>query len=340
MKAIHLTRYGNSDKAFEIRDIDIPSPGPQEVCIKVVSSGLNFADVVARRGLYDDAPPNPAIIGYDVAGYVHAIGSDVVDFAVGQKVVALTRFGGYAEYAVSQVEGVAVLPDDYDFHQATALATQAGTAYFCAEECVSLQEGDNVLIQAAAGGVGSILVQIAKHRGCHVYGTASIKKQGFLKQNGVDTPIDYTSQSFKDIIKRDHPNGIDVVFDSIGGKSFSHGMKVLGPGGRMVSYGAASQINGNKTNKLKAAGVVFGFGIFSPIALLLQSKAIITVNMLRIADHKPNVLQYVMKETVKLAEQGVISPTLSKTFKAEDVAHAHDYLESRQSIGKVTLSWE
>ena len=339
MKAIYLTRYGNSDKAFEIRETDIPSPGPREVCIKVVSTGLNFADVVARRGLYDDAPPNPAVLGYDVAGYIHALGSDVVDLHIGQKVVALTRFGGYAEYAISQTEGVAVLPDDYDFHQATALATQAGTAYFCAEECVSLHQGDNVLIQAAAGGVGSILVQIAKHRGCHVYGTASSKKQDFLRQNGVDTPIDYTKHSFKDIIKKEQPSGIDVVFDSIGGKSFSHGMKVLGPGGRMVSYGAASQINGNKTNKLKAAGVVFGFGIFSPIALLLQSKAIITVNMLRIADHKPNILQHVMQETVKLAAEGIIKPTLGKTFSADDVASAHDYLETRQSIGKVTLSW-
>ena len=156
----------------------------------------------------------------------------------------------------------------------------------------------------------------------------------------MDTPIDYTQQSFKDIIKGDHPDGIDVVFDSIGGKSFNHGMKILGPCGRMVSYGAASQINGNKTNKLKAAGVVFGFGIFSPIALLLQSKAIITVNMLRVADHKPKVFQHVMRETVKLADQGVILPKLSKTFSAEDVALAHDHLESRQSIGKVTLSWE
>ncbi len=340
MKAIYITRYGNSDRAFEISETDIPSPGPREVCIKVVSSGLNFADVVARRGLHDDAPPNPAIIGYDVAGYIHALGSDVVDFTIGQKVVALTRFGGYAEYATSMVEGVAALPEDYDFNKATALATQACTAYFCVEECVTLHEGDRVLVQAAAGGVGSLLVQIAKHRGCHVYGTASSKKQDFLKQNGVDTPIDYTRQSFKDIIKKDHPDGIDVVFDSIGGKSFNHGMKVLGPGGRMVSYGAASQINGNKTNKLKAAGVVFGFGIFSPIALLLQSKAIITVNMLRIADHKPNVFQHVMRETVKLAEQGIIQPVLSKVFKADDIALAHDYLESRQSIGKVALSWK
>ncbi len=339
MKAIYITKYGNSDQAFDIRETDIPSPGPREICIKVVSSGLNFADVVARRGLYQDAPPNPAIIGYDVAGYIYAVGSEVVDYTEGQKVVALTRFGGYAEYAIAKVEGVALLPPEYDLHKATALATQGCTAYFCAEECVSLHQGDKVLVQAAAGGVGSLLVQIAKHRGCVVYGTASSKKQDFLKVLGVDQAIDYTQDSFKDIIAADHPDGIDVVFDSVGGKSFKHGMSILGPGGRMVSYGAASQIKGNKTNKLQAAGVVFGFGLFTPIALLMNSKSIITVNMLRIADHKANVFQHVMTQVVKLAEQGIINPTLSKTFDVSDIASAHEFLESRQSIGKVTLNW-
>lgn len=339
MKAIYLTKYGNSDKAFDIREADIPSPEPNEVVIKTVATGLNFADVVARRGLYPDAPKNPAVLGYDVSGYIHAVGSDVKGLVIGQKVVALTRFGGYAEYAVAMSEGVAALPENYDFHKATALATQACTAYFCAEECTHLHPGDKVLIQAAAGGVGSILVQIAKHRGCYVYGTASSAKQEFLKEIGVDCPIDYTKDDFKNIIKGEQPEGIDVVFDSIGGKSFSKGMKILGPGGRMISYGAASQINGKKTNKLLAAGVVFGFGLFTPIALLMESKSIITVNMLRIADHRPQVFKHVLSEVVKLADQGVIDPILNKTFQAADIAKAHDYLESRQSTGKVTISW-
>jgi NADPH2:quinone reductase len=340
MKAIHLTQYGNSDRAFKMMEIDIPTPGPNEIVIKTIASGLNFADVVARRGLYPDAPKNPAILGYDVSGTIHAMGQNVKDFEIGQKVVGLTRFGGYAEYAVAMSEGVSILPDDFDYHKATALATQACTAYFCAEECTSLHPGDQVLVQAAAGGVGSLLVQLAKHRGCTVYGTASSTKQAFLTEIGVDHPIDYTKGDFKKIIKGRCPEGIDVVFDSIGGKSFSKGMKLLGPGGRMISYGAASQINGKKTNKLLAAGVVFGFGLFTPIALLMESKSIITVNMLRIADHRPQVFKHVLTEVVKLAKQGVINPELSKTFKAVDIAEAHDYLESRQSIGKVTISWD
>lgn len=340
MKSIFLTKYGNSQSAFEFRDVPIPSPGPREIVIKTISSGLNFADVVARRGLYPDAPPNPAVLGYDVCGTIHSIGSEVTEYEPGQKVVALTRFGGYAEYAIAMIEGAANIADDYDSHQATALATQACTAYFCAEECVTLHKGEKVLIQAAAGGVGSLLVALAKHRGCKVYGTASSSKQEYLSSIGVDVPIDYTKDDFFNIIKRDAPDGIDVVFDAIGGKSFGKGMKLLGPGGRMVSYGASSQIKGSRTNKLKAAGVVFGFGLFTPIALLMQSKSIITVNMLRIADHKPDIFQHLLQSVVQLAKDGVLNPVVSKTFPAENIAEAHDYLESRQSIGKVTLSWK
>lgn len=318
----------------------MPSPGPREVVIKTISSGLNFADVVARRGLYPDAPPNPAVLGYDVSGTIHALGSEVTEYSKGQKVVALTRFGGYAEYAVARIEGVAPLHEDYDMHKATALATQGCTAYFCATECVTLHSGEKVLIQAAAGGVGSLLVALAKHKGCYVYGTASASKQEYLRSIGVDRPIDYRSADFYTTIKKESPEGIDVVFDAVGGKSFGKGLKLLGPGGRIVSYGASSQIKGSGTNKLKAAGVVFGFGLFSPISLLMQSKSIITVNMLRIADHKPDVFQHVLRQVVNLAEQKILNPIVSKTFPAEQIADAHDYLESRQSIGKVTLSWE
>ena len=149
MKAIYLTKYGKSDKAFEIRDAQIPQPGPREVCIKVSHFGLNFADVVARRGLYPDAPKNPGIIGYDAVGVIHSVGTEVSEFKPGEKVSALTRFGGYAEYATTMVEGVVKLPQGYDEAKATALATQACTAYYCAEECVTLNPGDNVLIQGS-----------------------------------------------------------------------------------------------------------------------------------------------------------------------------------------------
>ncbi|MBT8231602.1 MAG: zinc-binding dehydrogenase [Saprospiraceae bacterium] len=338
MKAIYLKKYGHANKAFEIREAEMPTPGPREVCIKVNFFGINFADVVARRGLYPDAPKNPAIIGYDVTGEIESVGEEITEFKKGDKVAALTRFGGYAEYVTTMIEGVVKLPDGYDEAKATALATQACTAYYCAEECVTLNAGDNVLIQAAAGGVGSILVQIARHHGCTIFGTASTSKLGKLEENGVHYPIDYTKKDFyTEIEKTLGGQNLDFVFDSIGGKVFKKGYKLLQPGGSIVTFGAAAQISGN--NKLKALGVLFGFGLFSPIQLLLSSKSLIAVNMLRIADFKPQLFQKIFSGVMDYADRGIINPTVAKVFEADQIAEAHEYVESRKSSGKVVMRW-
>ena len=338
MKAIYLQKYGSAKEAFVVKETKIPTPKEDEVLIKVKYSGLNFADVIARRGMYPDAPKNPALLGYDVSGEISAVGEKVTEFKIGQQVVAMTRFGGYAEYAVTNKNGVAVVPDGYDMAAATVLATQACTAYYCAEDCVTLHKGDKVLIQAAAGGVGSLLVQIAKHHGCIVYGTASTGKQDFIKKLGVDYAIDYTKDNFYDVIKG-NGHQLDMVFDSLGGTAFAKGVKLLAPGGKMVCYGAAEQLESRK-NKLKLISLAVGFGLFSPISLLMQSKSIITVNMLRIADFKQSVFNEVLQNVIKMADQKIITPHVSKVFPALDIAEAHDFLESRQSTGKVVLKWD
>ena len=338
MKAIYLQKYGSAQEAFVVKETKIPIPKEDEVLIKVKYSGLNFADVIARRGMYPDAPKNPALLGYDVSGEISAVGKKVTEFKIGQQVVAMTRFGGYAEYAVTNKNGLAVVPDGYDMAAATVLATQACTAYYCAEDCVTLHKGDKVLIQAAAGGVGSLLVQIAKHRGCIIYGTASTGKQDFIKKLGVDYAIDYTKDNFYDVIKG-NGHQLDMVFDSLGGTAFAKGVKLLAPGGKMVCYGAAEQLESRK-NKLKLISLAVGFGLFSPISLLMQSKSIITVNMLRIADFKQSVFNEVLQNVIKMADQKIITPHVSKVFPALDIADAHDFLESRQSTGKVVLKWD
>ena len=339
MKAIHLIKYGSAEKAFEIRNIDIPQAKVREVLIKVEAFGLNFADVVARRGLYPDAPKNPAVLGYDVAGTIEAIGTDVTEFKIGDRVTALTRFGGYAEYATTMVEGVAKIPDNIETGLSTGLATQGCTAYFAAAHSVTLSEGDKVLVQAAAGGVGTAIVQIAKHKGCQVFGTASASKHDYLKSLGVDSIIDYRSKNFYDEIKSQlGGEKLDFVFDSIGGKAFKKGWKLLQPGGTMVNFGAAAQVAGN--NKFKALSVALGFGFFSPIQLLLSSKSMIAINMLRIADFKPQLFQKIFLGVTKMAEDGIIKPQLAKTFNASQISEAHEYLESRASIGKIVMKWD
>jgi NADPH2:quinone reductase len=340
MKAIYLTKYGTADKAFEVRETPIPTPQDDEVIIKVHSIGLNFADVVARRGLYPDAPKNPAVLGYDVSGWVHETGSKVGHVSKGDRVTALTRFGGYCEYAATSGYGVSKIADSTSFEEATALSTQACTAYYCLCQSVNLDADDTVLIHAAAGGVGSIMTQIAKHKGSTVIGTASSGKQDFLRENGVDFPIDYTSQNFKEVIINKYgKKPLDFVFDSIGGSTFKKGMSLLKPSGAMVTYGAAAQMKGNKSGNLRSIPVVLGFGIFSPLQMLMQSQSIIGVNMLRIADNKPQRFNKVLNEVIKLSADGVIKPRVSKVFSVDAFAEAHQYLEERKSIGKVVVNW-
>jgi len=313
MKALYLKKYGAAEQAFELKETVRPTISDNEVLIKNSCFGLNFADVVARNGLYPDAPKNPALLGYDVTGYIEAVGAKVKDLKVGDRVAALTRFGGYAEYSKTMQEGVVVLPETIGLEVGTALATQA------------------------CSGVGSILTQIAKHKGCTVFGTASSSKLDFLKENGVDYPIDYRKVEFsKAISDQLGGNKLDVVFDSIGGKAFKQGWKLLQPGGTMVNFGAAAQIGGSK---LKSLGVAAGFGIFSPLQLLMSSKSMIAVNMLRIADNKPHIFKKTFQGVIEMAEKGIIRPTIAKVYEAEALAEAHKYLESRQSIGKIVLKW-
>ncbi|MBK8699716.1 MAG: zinc-binding dehydrogenase [Saprospiraceae bacterium] len=338
MKAIVLKKYGQASSAFEFMDREMPVPGDHEVLIKVSHSGINFADIMARNGMYDDAPKPPSVIGYDVAGEIVSTGKQVADLPQGSKVLALTRFGGYAEYVVASNLAVAKIPEGYDPAAATALATQGCTAYHCAIEMANLHAGDVVLVQAAAGGVGSMLVQLAKHKGCFVYGTASASKQDFIRSLGVDHAIDYTSQDFEKVISEGAHKGVDVVFDSLGGQAYKKAFHLLKPCGKMVCFGAAEQMEAVK-NKLKLIKLAYGFGLFSPISLLMQSRSVMMVNMLRIADLKPTLFKSHLLNVISMAELGVVKPFVSKVFPVEEVAAAHDFIESRQSTGKVVLRW-
>ena len=348
MKAITLVKYGPSAQAFKIRELPDPELGAGSLKIKVDYSGLNFADVMARLGLYQDAPKLPAVLGYDVVGRVVQLGSDVskvedpelADFKVGQRVVAFTRFGGYADTVVVNSLAATPIPEDWDGATATALATQYCTAHYAACEMVRLFPGDRVLIQAAAGGVGTALVQMAKNAGCEVFGTAgSASKVAYMKRQGVDHAINYREQDFakecSEILKGQK---LDVVFDAIGGQTVRKAYDLLGAGGRMVCFGA-SAMAGKKANVFRSVKTAASFGLYHPIGFLMSSRAVIGVNMLRIADQKPEVIQRCLQSVVKQVAEGKLKPELGKVFAATQIADAHDYLGLRESIGKVALKW-
>jgi len=338
MKAIHLIKNGKANQAFETRDIATPKPKAGEVQISVAAFGLNFADVMARKGMYQDAPPLPSVLGYDVAGVVSEIGEGVTTLKVGDRVTAMTRFGGYAEVVVTDQRAAAKIADNIDYATATALTTQYCTAYFAAAEMVNLNRGDSVLIHSGAGGVGSALIQYALHKGCTVFSTAgSDAKVALLQQNGVHYPINYNTQDFEAIIKRTTNNaGVDVIFDAVGGSYVRKGFNTLAHGGRIVCYGAADLSSKNIFGKLKAA---LAFGIYHPVVFMMNSKSMIGVNMLRIADNKQDVLQRCLKNVIELTNQGVFKPDIGKVFPVAELASAHEFLENRGSTGKIALLW-
>lgn len=339
-RTLTLVKHGRPQGAFRIIETGDLRPGRGEVRIQVEYSGLNFADVMARQGLYPDAPPLPSVLGYEVVGRIDSVGEGALQRRVGERVLAFTRFGGYASQLVVSELTVIPIPEDMDGASATALATQYTTGYFAAEEMVKLHSGDRVLIQAAAGGVGVALVQLAKRKGCTVIGlTGSSSKIGFLRELGVDHPLDSSTGDWvKEVQGLVGPKGLDVAFDSLGGKPARQAWKLLGSGGRLVCFGVAGMA-GNRKNVFRSLGTVAGFGLLSPLEFLMQSKALIGVNMLRIADSRPESLARSMGEVVNLAARGELKPHVGKVFAAEEIAEAHDYLGSRQSIGKVAVKW-
>jgi NADPH:quinone reductase-like Zn-dependent oxidoreductase len=333
MQAMYLVRTGDAAQAFELRDAPTPEPAAGQVRIAVDAFGLNYADVSARQGLYQDAPPMPSVIGYEVVGRVDALGPGVENLAPGQRVTALTRFGGYATHAVTDARAVAAIAEDMDVGVAAA--------YYRAEEMVRLHAGDHVLVHAAAGGVGTLLVQLCKRRGCVVYGTVgSDDKLPLLRDLGVDHPINYRSSDFAAEVRRLRgAEGLDVIFDSIGGKTTRQGMTLLGAGGRMVGFGAADHTPG-PLQPLRSLRFALSFGLPHPVLLLMRSRAFIGVNMLRIADQRPFVLQRCLQAMVDLARRGELRAIVGGRFPVTQLGAAHALLESRRSTGKIVVTWD
>ncbi|NJB71771.1 NADPH2:quinone reductase [Saonia flava] len=339
MKAAYLVKYGSSDTAFEIREIKKPEPTSNQVLIKVEAFGLNFADVMARLGLYKGAPPLPALLGYDVVGKIVECGSEVKNLKVGDRVTSLTRFGGYAEYAVAEKEVTNKIPESISPGSAVALATQYSTAYFLSHEMANLRENDKVLIHAAAGGVGTALTQMALHKKCIVFGTcSSADKMEYLKKNGVHHPINYLKTDFESQIKTVlGDEGLDAIFDPVGGKSLKKGYRLLGASGRLITFGVSS-MNQTKSifGKIK---VLTQFGLYHPLQFLSRSNGIIGVNMLKIAEEKPEKIAKVMKAVIKLNSEGVLTPFVGAEYSIDQLAEAHQFLESRKSKGKIVVKW-
>ena len=339
MRAVVITKHGPPD-VLQVHERPDPEPGAGEVLIEVRAAGVNFADLLARTGLYQDAPKPPCVVGYEVAGVVERVGEGVESPAVGDRVMAGCRFGGYSELVVTAADSVFPLPDDWGFTEGAAFPVAYGTAYAALVRYGALREGERVLIQAAAGGVGIAATQVAKQVGAGaIYGTASPGKHEAIRSFGVDHPIDYTggdvAAKVRAVAGEDEP--LDLVMDAIGGRSFKESFSLLRPGGRLVCFGASAVGGGDKRNLLKAVRTVVAMPRFKPVPLMTDSKGVIGLNMLRLWDAKGSLDEFV-GPLQDWAESGAIRPALSEgIFRFDDAPDAHRYIQERKNVGKVVL---
>jgi len=338
MRAYSLVRFSDTTNAFELSEVPIRSPGPGEVCVQVTAFGLNYADIMARQGLYRGCPPLPCVIGYDVEGYVSAVGDEVTRFKKGDKVFALTRFGGYAEYVTVPSIAVGHLPGDAPLGVGCALAVHGVTAYHAVLHAQNLLPGEKVLVHAAAGGLGTCIIQIALWKKCIVIGLAGgHEKVKYLKSLGVDHIVDHHKGNYIDYVNQYLAGKVDVVIDNIGGSSIKKGKSILAPGGRIVSLGAAA-LSG-KYGKINLIRLAVGFGWFSPIPFMGKSQSLIGVNMLKLADHRPDIIAEEFKGVEQLYAEGILNPHVGKVFDHHELPQAHAFMQARKSIGKIVVKW-
>jgi NADPH:quinone reductase-like Zn-dependent oxidoreductase len=301
------------------------------VLVRVRAAGVNFADLMARQGLYPDAPELPSVLGYEVAGDVEAVGEGVEEIKAGDRVMAACRFGGYSEIVSARDRDVIALPDDWTYEEGAALPIVYGTAYAGLVSFGGLRAGERVLIQAAAGGVGIAATQIAKLLGAEIYGTASPSKHEAIRGFGVDHPVDYTRSGWEKNVPK-----VDLIMDAIGGPSFRTSYNLLNPGGRLIAFGASAVMSGDRRNLVTAAKAALRMPRFNLIKQMSESKAVIGLNALTLWDHAGTLEPWIAPISA-LLESGDVMPVVSDAVPFADAGEAHRILAERRNVGKVVL---
>lgn len=336
MRQIVTTRNGGVE-VLKVQETSDPIPASGQVLIRVHAAGLNFADILARQGLYPDGPKKPCVMGYEVAGVVEATGDDVDQSLVGKPVVAMTRFGGQSEKVVVPAEQTFAKPESLSFEQAAAIPVNYLTAYALLVVMGSLQGGESVLIHNAGGGVGLAALDIAKKVGATTYGTASPGKHEFLRERGLDHPIDYRTQDWLPVLMElTGDRGVDLVIDPIGGSHWKKSYAALRHTGRLGMFGvSAASANGLK-GKLKLLKAAAQMPRFHPLGLLNKNRGVFGLNLGHLW-HEPEKVASWMKVILEGVGEGWISPHVDKAFHFAEVGDAHSYMESRKNTGKVVL---
>jgi NADPH:quinone reductase-like Zn-dependent oxidoreductase len=338
-----LVQTGNGGpQVLQVQERPDPPVGASEVRIAVKAAGINFADTMARVGLYPDAPKPPCVMGYEVAGEVESVGEGVSDFAIGDRVMAGTRFGGQAELVTVPADQVLPLPERLSFEQGAAFPVNYGTAYAALIIMGSLREGDRVLIHAAAGGVGIAATQIARNVGAEIFGTSSPSKHDAIRAQGVVHAIDYRSQDFEaEAMRITGGEGVDLVIDALGPTSFRKDYRLLRSGGRVVMYGL-SEVTKESGRDIPAALKSLAkmplatIPWWKSLALMNENKGVFGLNMLKWWDREGS-LDRVTEPLMADLEAGRLEPVVAKAFPFERAGEAHEFIAQRRNVGKVVL---
>src|SRR5829696_1283288 len=341
MRVVVLTGHGGPE-VLQVQERPDPSVGAGEVRIAVKASGINFADTMARQGLYPDAPKPPCVLGYEVAGEIEAVGDGVDSLKVGDRVMAGTRFGGHAELVTVPAEQALTFPQGWSFEQATAVPVNYATAYAALITMGGLREDQRVLIHAAAGGVGTAAVQIAKAVGSEIFGTASGSKHDAIKSQGVARPIDYRTEDFEAEVKRiTGGEGLDVIIDATGPTNFRKDYRLLRQGGRLIMYGVSELSTGEGRSFTKLARSLTTMPLatipwWKSLGAINENKMVGGLNMLSWWDREQN-LDRVLEPLKEMLDTDAIEPLVAEAFPFDRAGDAHRLIADRANVGKVVL---
>ncbi len=338
-RAILIERLG-SPEVFAEREVSLRDPGPSEVRLKVRAAGVNFADLLMRAGLYSTVPPRPYSPGFEVAGEVVQIGSDVTGWREGDRVVAIMRFGGYANDVIVPAADLVRYPDSLTPVQAAAIPVVFLTAWICLFEAGSARKGETVLILGAGGGVGTAAVQLAVGRGLRVVGTAGteIKRRFVMDDLGAEACFDSRGDWKTQVRNLLGPRGVDIALDPVGGQATAACRSLLAPLGRLVFFGMSNAMPGNKLARLRALRAWLRTPRFHPLSLVEPNIGVFGVHLLHLGTKQP-ILLHALGEIFQRVVDGELRPIVDRTFalNRDGAVEAHAYLHARKNLGKVVL---
>lgn len=336
MRQAVIVRHGGPE-VFELREGPDPVPGEGEIRIRVRAAGVNFADILARIGLYPDAPKPPVVVGYEVAGVVDAVGVGVSIPHEGDRVVALTRFGGYADCVVVPAANAYRFPDELSDAEAAAVPVTYLTAALALYRMAAVTAGETVLVHNAGGALGIAATQLARLKRATVIGTASAAKHDALRNFGVELAIDYRHGNVEADVRRfTKGRGVDVVLDPIGGSSFGASYRMLAPLGRLVMLGMSS-MSGERRQPMRVFQSWWAMKSFGPLSLINRNRGVFGLHVGHLWSERRQ-LQPLMDLVLTELGANRLEPIVAKTFPLERVADAHRYIHARSNIGKVVLT--